>query len=80
MTTEYAEDRERVNEHYIDINGCNLHVTGGGADDVEVWLNTEVADFDGICIGGGESRRVAVADAIETLERALGILKEQING
>lgn len=77
MTTEYAEDTTRVDEHYTEINGRELHVVGG-TDDVEVWLNTEVMDFDGICIGGGESRRAAVADAIETMERALGILKEQI--
>lgn len=76
MTTEYAEDVTQVNEHY-DVNDRDLHVIGESGD-VEVWLNMKTADFEGVSIGGGESRRAAVADAIETLERALGILKEQI--
>lgn len=67
---------EIINEHFK-IDDYELHVTGAW-NDVEVWLNTPVADFDGICIGGGESHRAAVADAIETMERALGILKEQM--
>lgn len=74
MTIEYAEDITQVDEHFSQINGRELHVTGE-PDDVEVWLNTEVSDFDGICIGGGESRRAAVGDAIETLEQALAVLR-----
>lgn len=74
MTTEYAEDIMRVDERYAEINGRELHVIGS-TDDVEVWLNTEVADFDGICIGGGESRKQAIADAITTLEQALAELR-----
>lgn len=38
----------------------------------EVWLNTEVMDFDGLIIGYGED---CVADAIRTLERTIEILK-----
>lgn len=77
MTTEYGEDSERVDEHYdVTEGGYELHITGA-LDDVEVWLSL-ARDGDGLAIGGGESRRAAVADAIETLERALGILREQL--
>lgn len=65
---------EIINEHY-DIDGNELHITGQHGD-IEVWLNTEVADFDGVCIGGGESRQEAVTDGIAILERALKALKE----
>lgn len=68
--TETSEINERHN-----VNGYDLHVTGED-DDVEIWLNTEVADFDGLCIGGGESRQKAVEEAIRTLEGVLGVLRE----
>jgi len=41
----------------------------------EVWLNTEVSDFDGIHIGEGETRDAAVADAVKTLEGAVAALQ-----
>jgi hypothetical protein len=41
----------------------------------EVWLNTEVADFDGVHIGEGETREAAVADAVRTLESAATALQ-----
>lgn len=78
LPAEYAEDVEKVNEHHeVGERGCGvvLHVTGGRLDDVEVWLNTTGGDFDGLAIGGGESRAQALRDAIETLERALKVLK-----
>lgn len=82
MTPEYEEDRERVDEQFSisegqdDVDGYRLHVTGT-INDVEVWLNSGM-NFNGIAIGGGESRRAAVEDAVRTLEGALGILKEQM--
>lgn len=39
---------------------------------VEVWLNTEVSDFDGVCIGSGEH---CVGDAVRTLEHAIEVLQ-----
>lgn len=66
---------EIINETYDeDLGGYSLHVTGG-PDDIEVWLNISI-DFDGIAIGGGQSRKQAVMDAIDTLERAVKVLKE----
>lgn len=65
-----------TNEHHeVTSGGYGLHVTGEDGD-VEVWLNAGV-DFNGLAIGGGESRAEAVRDAIETLERALRVLRER---
>ena len=38
----------------------------------DVWLNTEAGDFDGLCIGTGET---ALADAVGHLEHALEVLQ-----
>jgi hypothetical protein len=36
-----------------------------------VWLNTEVSDFDGLCLALGSTRDAAVADAVKGLEAVL---------
>ena len=41
-----------------------------------VWLNTEVTDFDGLCIAVRGSRQAAVTDAVEVLEAALEELQK----
>ncbi len=43
--------------------------------DAEVWLDTGVSDFDGICIGSANDRHSALVQAIEVLESALVALK-----
>jgi len=45
--------------------------------EVDVWLDTGVAECDGICIGTGDSTREALADAALTLARAINQLHEQ---
>ena len=40
-----------------------------------VWLNTEVADFDGICLASGTNRDEARASARDALQQALEALK-----
>ena len=40
------------------------------------WLNTEVADFDGLCLATGSTRDVAVARAVAVLEAALEELQK----
>lgn len=67
-TTEKTDERYHVNDH-------DLHIYSDAEDDWEVWLNTEVADFDGLCVGSGDSREKALADAAETLEAAARILR-----
>lgn len=42
----------------------------------QVWLDAEVDDFSGLCIGAGATRDDALADAVRKLEEALCILQE----
>lgn len=49
----------------------HLDIFKEGEDQWDVWLDTEVAEYDGICLGCGETQTEAVIDAIETLEHAL---------
>jgi hypothetical protein len=41
----------------------------------EVWLNTDIQNFDGLCIGAGKSRDAAVTDAVAVLEAATDALQ-----
>lgn len=75
MTIEYAEDQTAVNEHVPVGDGGYEFYLCGKRGDVEVWLNRGAHNYDGLAIGGGESRAQAIADAIVTLERAVGVLK-----
>lgn len=56
-------------------NHVNLIVEEYG--DVSVWLDTEVAECDGICIGVSKDgdKKAAVADAIQALEAAANALR-----
>lgn len=58
--------------------GYHLHITNrdmwGGDSGWEVWLNTELAAFDGLCIGGGNTKEDAIRDAQTTLLRVIGLL------
>ena len=54
--------------------GAGLHVCllGGGW---EVWLNTEDADFTGLCLSVQPTREEAVAEAVTVLKQAIAALK-----
>lgn len=41
-----------------------------------VWLNTEIADFDGVCLGVGPTRDEAVSRAVRSLEACVAALQE----
>jgi hypothetical protein len=61
------------------VAGYGLHIAqerGGG--DWSVWLNTEVADYDGLCIGLDSSREAAMTQAIEVTEQLLAELKAKL--
>lgn len=76
MTNNELLQGRSINEsHDLRDGDYVLHVTGNEGD-VEVWLNRLVI-FNGIAIGGGESRAGAVRDAIATLEQPLRVLKER---
>jgi hypothetical protein len=47
-----------------------IHIIGDDGD-IEVWLDTEVAACDGLCIGHAATRDAAIADARDTLHGAL---------
>lgn len=52
-------------------DGFRLHLTVDG----EVWLNTEVADFDGLCVGRGETAAAAIDDATREVVEVVKALK-----
>jgi hypothetical protein len=58
----------------IRVGGCSLHIC-----EIEghwqVWLNTEDADFTGLCISSRKTRQKAVGEAVRTLEAALDRLQ-----
>lgn len=63
------------NEH-IDLDGNRIHISSEEPNDFEVWLNTDVGDFDGLCIGCGPTREIAVSQAIAVLKEGLTKLGE----
>lgn len=64
-------------------SGYKLHTTNremwGAEGEWEVWLNTELGLFDGICIGRGPTREQALIDAQQTLALAIGKLSDGDN-
>lgn len=57
------------------VAGTNLlHVCTMGGE-WEVWLNTEDADFTGLCLAAGGDRQTAVTEAVRVLEAALDALQ-----
>jgi hypothetical protein len=64
----------RDHDERLPLDGRVLHIAERDGF-YEVWLNTEVSDFDGIHIGEGESRDAAVMNAITTLETAAAALR-----
>jgi len=53
-------------ENFEVVRGYWLHIFLDGGH-WQVWLNTEVADFDGLCIGSGRTREAAIKDAQRVL-------------
>lgn len=64
-----ARQQEKLAENFpaIEIEGHLLHVFQEG-DGWCVWLNTECMEFDGLCIGVGETRDLAIAMAVAVCE------------
>lgn len=58
-----------------EVEGHRLHVyEQGGA--WHVWLNTEVSDFDGVCIAVAPTYDDAVGQAVRVLEACVEMLQE----
>jgi len=62
-------------EQTIELPTGNLLTVTNRDGAFEVWLSTEVDPFDGLCIGDGTTRDIAVANAVKTLEAALEELR-----
>jgi len=59
-----------------------LHVTGPNDDPFSrwnVWLNTGIADFDGLCIGAHEDREKAIQEAVAVLYALHGKLMKELS-
>jgi len=67
----------RDSDERIQLDGRVLHVAERDGF-YEVWLNTDVTDFDGIHVGEGESRDRAITDAVKTLEAAIAALQRPL--
>jgi hypothetical protein len=64
----------------VEVEGYGVHVCQIESDREiggpwGVWLNTEVADFDGICLGVGTTRNEAVGKAVKLLEAVTDFLQ-----
>lgn len=73
----------RTDDTELEVFGYRLHITNhdawGETGAWEVWLNTEVQQFDGLCIGYGLTREQALIDAQQTLALAIGKLSDGDN-
>lgn len=67
--------KELLHDEHLEIDGNRIHILSELPNDFEVWLNTDVADFDGLCIGCGPTREKAVYDAAVALEKASRALR-----
>ncbi len=70
-----TEKNEERFEH-PDKGQPELHVyQDGHTGEWTVWLNTGIADHDGLCVGHGTTRDEAVADAVSVLEWGADVLQ-----
>lgn len=59
----------------LELDGNRIHILSEQPNDFEVWLNTDAGDFDGLCIGYGESRDEAITSALAVLEEGVRALR-----
>lgn len=72
--------KKLLHDEHIDLDGNRLHIASSSPDDFEVWLNTDDGDYDGLCIGCGQSRQEAITSAVEVLREGLGKLESAAAG
>lgn len=65
------ENNKPLFSTHLNLDGNRIHIVSEAENDFEVWLNTNVGDFDGLCIGCGQTRQGAVDDAARVLKQAL---------
>lgn len=67
--------KQLLHDEHLILASNQIHIVSESPNDYEVWLNSDVGDFDGLCIGYGVSREAAVADAIDVLEQGARALR-----
>lgn len=66
---------DQFHNQHLDIGDNRIHIASDASGEFEVWLNTEVADYDGLCIGCGSTWHQAASQALETLEAGVRALR-----
>lgn len=77
IETVKRSEQDTASEAYPSValsTGERLHVFRM-SDGWQVWLNTEVADFDGVCVASGDIRDDAVSQAVAVFEAAAEMLQ-----
>ncbi len=75
------DDQDAISQKFpavIIADSHRLHTFQEADGHWAVWLNTEVDDFDGLCIATGETREAVTAQAIRVLESALEELRKPL--
>lgn len=65
-----------LHDEHLEFKSHKIHILSERFGDFEVWLNTEVMDYDGLRVGCGTSREAAIEDAATTLEKAALALRK----
>lgn len=60
-----------LHDEHIDLDSNRIHISSGQPNDFEVWLNTDAGDFDGLCIGCGPTREIAISEAVAVLREGI---------
>lgn len=68
--------KKLLHDEHLTLNGNRIHVLSEVRDDFEVWLNTNIDDFDGLCIGCGVTRAAAIRDALDVLQQGVAALEK----
>jgi hypothetical protein len=72
----HATELASVRYPSVLVAGSNLlHICEMGGE-WEIWLNTEDADFTGLCVAVGSTRQDAVTEAVRVLEAAVEELQK----
>jgi len=70
-----SNDTAELQEERYEIAGHGVHIAQRFENQWTVWLNTELQDYDGLCIGCGDTRQEAVTQAVMTLEAVVAHLR-----
>lgn len=75
LTIGDINDRATLKYPAIVIEGHLVHVCAWEPGDWQVWVNTEAEEFDGLCVGSGDTRERALTQAVHALEAIVEYLQ-----